>query len=60
MQSMLEPTVCITLKQKPPEKAYNKAIKGHKMKPCGEVSEQILNGTSAQLGCTVPFTSVQD
>jgi len=25
----------------------------------GQVSEQILNGTSAQLGHTVPFTSVR-
>jgi len=24
------------------------------------VSEQFLNGTSAQLGCTVPFTLVYD
>ena len=33
---------------------YNTAIK----KTCERASEQILNGTSAQLGYTVPFTLV--
>jgi len=35
------------------------AIKGHFVSGLSErVSEQILNGTSAQLGYTVPFTSI--